>query len=72
MQFLQQILEFILESREAMNHTLIVVGEGDLPKSIRTSGVKVLLWDELEHAGSLNPVTPEVPGRCSEMIILIF
>ena len=57
--FLGQILEQIAENREYAHHTLILVGEGDLPKVVDKLGVNIVWLADLERKGAKLTV-PEV------------
>lgn len=41
-----------MDNREFQNHTLILVGEGDVPKSFEKVQIKVLWLSDLERQGA--------------------
>lgn len=50
--FAQEVIELIMDNREFQNHTLILVGEGDVPKTLEKVQMKVLWLSDLERQGA--------------------
>lgn len=60
--FLHKVLELIAENREYAHHTLIVVGEGDLPNVVEKVQVKIRWLADVERKGSKGSVQLPTPG----------
>ena len=62
-EFLSRVLEQIAENHEYAHHTLILVGEGDLPAVVNKLQIKVVWLADLERKGAkLEPVQPPSIG----------
>lgn len=50
--FLEHVLEQIAENAEYSHHTLILIGEGDLPDFVEKLNVRILWLADLERKGA--------------------
>lgn len=58
------VLEQIAENSEYSHHTLIVVGEGDLPSVVNKLPVKILWFADIERKGAkMTQAETNAPGN---------
>ncbi|KAL5490430.1 hypothetical protein ACEPAI_5263 [Sanghuangporus weigelae] len=70
--FLEHVLEQIAENAEYTHHTLILVGEGDLPDFVEKLKVKILWLTDLERKGAREDAVQGPPIQPQDIFSVSF
>ncbi|OCB84357.1 hypothetical protein A7U60_g9037 [Sanghuangporus baumii] len=70
--FLEHVLEQIAENAEFAHHTLILVGEGDLPDFVGKLKVRILWLTDLERKGTREDAVQEPPIQPQDIFSVSF